>query len=254
VRAIQPGIESFSTRVLDLMKKGTTAATNVRLLVWCAELGIDVAWNILFGFPGEPPEEYARMAELLPLLSHLPPPGFAGKVRLDRFSPLFTAATDARPKPAYAWVFPLEDSLLARIAYFFDGASSDTSYADGVVRAAEAWAGHGAEDRPRLDVMSADRVAIVRDTREVAVRSTHVLSGDTLRVFSACDRGSPAASIARDLALPEAAVREELARLRDLRLVVELDERWVGLAVWRRRPEGAVSSRAPRAASLPVLR
>lgn len=256
VRAIQPGIESLSTTVLDLMKKGTTATTNLRLLVWCSELGIDVAWNILFGFPGEPAEEYARMAELVPLLVHLPPPSFVGPVRLDRFSPLFAATPDARPKPAYEWVFPLPPAVLHRIAYFFDSPEPlDTSYAGGVVQAAHAWADRRGTDRPQLDLLLTDRVAIVRDTRPVAVRSTHILSGDTLRVFLACDRGSSAGSIARSLELPAATVQGELARLRDLALVVELDGRWLGLPVWRGRPQPAPSSsRAPRQVPLPVLR
>jgi ribosomal peptide maturation radical SAM protein 1 len=253
VRAIQPGIESLSTKVLDLMKKGTTAAANVRLLVWCSELGIDVAWNVLFGFPGEPPEEYARMAELVPLLVHLPPPSFAGAVRLDRFSPLFAAAPDAVPKPAYAWTFPLPPAELKRVAYFFDSATpQDTSYADPLVRAVSAWAAAGAGgERPRLDVFQAGPIALVRDTRPTAVRSTHVLSGDTLRVFSACDRGSPAASIARALGLPAEVVEGELARLADAGLVVELDGRWVGLAVWGRRE--AATEAATRQVPLPVL-
>lgn len=255
VRAIQPGIESLGTKVLDLMKKGTTAATNLRLLVWCSELGIEVAWNILFGFPGEPPEEYARMAELVPLLVHLPPPSYVGPVRLDRFSPLFNAMPDARPKPAYEWVYPLPSPQLRRIAYFFDSpAPCDTSYADGLVRAVRAWADRDPADPPRLDLFPAGSLAIVRDTRPAAVRSTHVLTGDALRVFMSCDRGGRVETIAETLGLPAGAVRDELQRLRDLRLVVELDGRWVGLAVWKSRPQPPVaSSRGPRRSSLPVV-
>lgn len=257
VRAIQPGIESLSTKVLDLMKKGATAATNLRLLVWCAELGIDVAWNILFGFPGEPPEEYEKMAEVVPLLVHLPPPAYAGPVRLDRFSPLFTAEPDARPKPAYEWVFPLPPPLLARVAYFFDPpVEPDTSYAGDLVRAVRVWVdGSLAEDPPRLDLWPTESVAIVRDTRPAAVRSTHVLHGSALRVYMACERGGRADMIARTLEMPTGEVHDELRRLRDLRLVVELDGRWVGLAVCRRRLQPAtIPPRAPDRAALPVVR
>src|SRR5262249_29657454 len=49
VDQIQPGIESLSTPILRLMRKGVTAWQNVRLLKWCAELGIDVLWNLLYG-------------------------------------------------------------------------------------------------------------------------------------------------------------------------------------------------------------
>jgi hypothetical protein len=237
------------------MKKGTTAATNLRLLVWCSELGIDVAWNILFGFPGEPPEEYARMAELVPLLVHLPPPSYVGPVRLDRFSPLFDATPEARPKPAYEWVYPLPPPELRRIAYFFDSPTpADTSYAEGLVRAVRGWADRDPANPPRLELFPAESLAIVRDTRPAAVRSTHVLTGNALHVFMACDRGSRSGVIAEALGLPAGAVHDELSRLRDLGLVVELDGRWVGLAVWKSRPPAHMTpSKAPHRASLPVL-
>lgn len=255
VRAIQPGIESLSTEVLALMKKGTTAATNLRLLVWCAELGIDVAWNVLCGFPGEPAEEYARMAELVPLLVHLPPPSYVGPVRLDRFSPLFEATPGARPKPAYEWAFPLPPPLLSRIAYFFDPpVPLDTSYSDPLRRAVKAWTDRDPNDPPRLELWPTESVAIVRDTRPAAVRPTHILQGLALRVLLSCDGGSRAGSIARSLTLPEAAVEAELARLRDLGLVVELDGRWVGLAVFKNRMRPAAPiSRPARRPALPVV-
>ena len=81
----------LSTRVyklaspLKLMKKGVTGLQNVRVLKWCAADGIEVAWNLLYGFPGELPEEYDAMADLVPSLVHLPPPAL-GPIVIDRFS------------------------------------------------------------------------------------------------------------------------------------------------------------------------
>jgi ribosomal peptide maturation radical SAM protein 1 len=74
VRALQPGIESLSSPVLHLMRKGTTAFLNVRLIKYAAQSGLNLAWNMLYGFPGEDPSEYDRQASLVPLLSHLQPP------------------------------------------------------------------------------------------------------------------------------------------------------------------------------------
>ena len=62
VTAIQPGIESLSTPILKSMRKGVTGLQNIRLLKWCAEIGVTLSWNVLYGFPGEAPEEYERMA------------------------------------------------------------------------------------------------------------------------------------------------------------------------------------------------
>jgi radical SAM superfamily enzyme YgiQ (UPF0313 family) len=58
IHHVQPGIESLSDRVLRLMRKGTTALQNIQLLKWCREFGIRPEWNVLYGFPGEDPEDY----------------------------------------------------------------------------------------------------------------------------------------------------------------------------------------------------
>ncbi len=89
VTIIQPGIESLSDEVLQIMRKGVKALQNIQLLKWCKEIGIVPEWNILWGFPGESPAEYFRLAKMVPLLSHLQPPNFAISMRLDRFSPNF---------------------------------------------------------------------------------------------------------------------------------------------------------------------
>src|SRR5439155_6118718 len=85
ITRIQPGIESLSTNVLRLMGKGVTALQNIQLLRWCAEFGVHPGWNLLAGFPGEDPADYARQAAIVPLLTHLVPPQGVGEVRLDRF-------------------------------------------------------------------------------------------------------------------------------------------------------------------------
>jgi ribosomal peptide maturation radical SAM protein 1 len=124
VRRLEVGIESLSTPVLALMGKGTTALRCVQLLKWAREIGLTVVWNFLWGVPGEPVEDYERMARLVPLLSHLEPPNTVGAVRIDRCSPLFEdpgryGLTDARPYPAYGYVYDLPPAALDGLAYFF---------------------------------------------------------------------------------------------------------------------------------------
>src|SRR6185436_20133800 len=124
VTSIQPGIESFSDAVLTLMRKGVTALQNIQLLKWCTELGVRPYWNVLWGFPGEPPDDYQRMADMVPLLTHLVPPIGFGGLRLDRFSPNFFDAgklgfTNVRPLPSYQHVYPLPPPAVANLAYHF---------------------------------------------------------------------------------------------------------------------------------------
>lgn len=52
-RLLQPGIESMSSAILQLMRKGCTMLQNVRLLKWCLYYNIRVGWNLLTGFPGK---------------------------------------------------------------------------------------------------------------------------------------------------------------------------------------------------------
>jgi ribosomal peptide maturation radical SAM protein 1 len=124
ITRIQPGIESFSTKILKLMGKGVSGIQNIQLLKWCKEYGIKPFWNILFGFPGEDPEEYQRMAELLPLLSHLPAPESMGQIRIERFSPNFKfpnqfGFVNVQPYPAYFHIYPFSEEAVNNLAWYF---------------------------------------------------------------------------------------------------------------------------------------
>lgn len=123
VRHVQPGIESLSTTVLVLMRKGSSKLLNLRLLKWARYYGIEVSWNLLGGFPGETDADYADQISLVPLLHHLQPPRGTFRVWLERFSPFYTDASlgffNVRPHASYKHIYP-EHIDHAKIAYFFD--------------------------------------------------------------------------------------------------------------------------------------
>jgi ribosomal peptide maturation radical SAM protein 1 len=124
VDSMQPGIESLSTPILTLMRKGVTGFQNVRLLKWCAEYGVRPVWNIIYGFPGESPEEYERMAEVVPSLTHLDPPRLQHLI-LDRFSPYHARPGEfglevVGPVPHYKFLYPVDDDTLTELAYSFE--------------------------------------------------------------------------------------------------------------------------------------
>ena len=121
---VEVGIESLSSSVLGLVRKGVTALQCLQFLKWCRELGIAVVWNWLWGFPGEPVAEYARLARLVSSIPHLPPPNYVGPFRLDRFSPYFVhteahGLTSVDAYPAYRWVYPFPPETLKQLAYYF---------------------------------------------------------------------------------------------------------------------------------------
>ena len=124
ITRIQPGIESLSDHVLQLMEKGVGALQNIQLLKWCAQYGVYPFWNVLWGFPGETAKDYHQMIMMLPLLTHLTPPGVVAQIRLDRFSPNFEASHErgfcqVRPIPAYAHIYPFSLEDCSRLAYHF---------------------------------------------------------------------------------------------------------------------------------------
>lgn len=122
--SVQPGIESFSTHVLEIMRKNTTAVRNLELLKWTTYYGIHNAYNVLYGFPGETAADYAAQAEVIRRIPHLQPPYAMALARPDRGSPMFTSPDDhaiafLRPSGCYRHIYP-KDYDLARIAYFFE--------------------------------------------------------------------------------------------------------------------------------------
>jgi radical SAM superfamily enzyme YgiQ (UPF0313 family) len=99
VRSIQPGIESLSTPVLALMRKGVSGAQNVNTLRWASYYGIHVGWNLLYGFPGETTADYAQQLAL-PWLRHLQPPeGAAASGWSDTAPSLRPAQLPGAPHP-----------------------------------------------------------------------------------------------------------------------------------------------------------
>jgi len=124
VNAIQPGVESLNTHVLDLMKKGVTSLQNIQMLKWCQQFGVDPKWNLLYGFPGETPEDYEKLHETIDSINHLPPPVKCGSFRLDRFSPFFRDSSDyglvdVRPFEIFRFIYPLPPERISNLVYFF---------------------------------------------------------------------------------------------------------------------------------------
>ena len=219
IGGFQLGIETFSTPLLKLMNKGTTAVQNLQTLKWLSEAGAVVEWNFLYGFPGEDPAEYAALAEMLPSLYHLPPPQACGRVRADRFSPYFTnpeafGIANLRPSAAFAHVFPFPRDALARLAYHFDFDYADgrriEEYVGPFLQRVAAW--REVSGGAALSMFDrGDGVLLLHDTRPGAAVFQRRLSGLARAVYLFCDEGQTLAKILafaarRDAAADEAAV------------------------------------------------
>ena len=189
VTHIQPGIESLSSRVLRLMLKGARAAQNINLLRWASYYGIEVGWNLLWGFPGETEQDYAEQAALLPHLVHLPPPTSAGRVWIERFSPLFADSPTKTPEASYRYVYPSSVDL-RKAAYFFDydlhGALPDGAY-EGFLKSFAAWSGAwSGPRRPGLTFWSSPGLVQIYDTRHDGAEGTYTFEGPLADLYAAC--------------------------------------------------------------------
>lgn len=239
VRWVQPGIESLSDRTLSLMRKGVTELQNVQLLKWCAEFGILVSWNHLFGFPGEDESEVEQIAHDAETLQHLEPPMSSAVLHMDRFSPYFDQAEEyglapiraARP---YAHVYPYPDDVMQRLAYFFDtdhflekeDSPAFTVLHDAMVR----WR----ELAPRAHLIAVPRrdALLLLDTRTCTTRRLHRLTGNARRVYEAASEIASRKAIAKAVG-PDVEASEVdalLAQLEADRLLLVRNERALALA------------------------
>jgi ribosomal peptide maturation radical SAM protein 1 len=219
VTHLQPGLESLSSHVLRLMDKGVRAAQNVNLLRWARYYGIDVAWSVLWGFPGETAEDYAEQATAVPHLVHLQPPEGSGRIRLERFSPMHAeperfGIVRREPDRSYRYVYP-ERVNLDRVAYFFDyavdGALPENSY-DPLLQALAGWTqAWGSEPRPALTYRAAPDVLQIYDTRYPERGGTYTFEGTLAEIYLACtDRPTTATAVRDRLRLrPSAGFVEE---------------------------------------------
>jgi ribosomal peptide maturation radical SAM protein 1 len=246
VRAIQPGIESLSSRVLKLMRKGSTRLINVRLLKWASYYGMSVTWNMLCGFPGESSEDYEEQKRLMPLLYHLPPPDGCGPVWVERFSPYFTDKSfpveNIRPKRAYSLIWPAETVALEKIAYFFDAEMGGTISQD-EFRALNAAVGTWRQQwsnghRPTLSYTRAPDWLQVIDLRVPERPQIHALHDERAAVYElcseswrtpadlqrACEKSTPAFKVSDD------DMRKVLGELCEMGLMLEEDQRFLSLA------------------------
>jgi len=263
IKYVQAGIEGLNTEVLNAMKKGVKTWQNIQLLKWTREFGILCTYNLLWGLPGENDQWYAETAALLPSIEHLAP-GAVLKLRFDRFSDYHRRPSDfglrLRPHPVMSLVYPLDESDLQELSYFFEdeshsaetsvpvhGGDVAVSRPPGVrqlCRAVKSWidAFFKSPLQPILALSDrGDRLEIL-DTRSCASERWHYLAGPLRSLYLLGD-GAPRLErirylLERDFALRVSdkeveGMREELRRRR---LVLELDGRLVSLAIPGEQP------------------
>ena len=241
VNTIQPGIESFSTRVLKLIRKGTTGLQNVELLKWCKTFGVKCNWNLMYGLPGEESSEYEEMVSLIAGLHHLEPPQGCGPVRVDRFSPFFVnpekfGLSNVRSDRSYAYVYDLPESELVNLAYYFEHDYADgrnpSTYTAALHEAIEAWEA----DAGGSGLLYNDdgKTLTIQDHRGGALQPVIHLDGVERALYLFCDRSHSWKALVEEASRAgwtETDVDAMLRRWLELRLVAKADGRYLALAL-----------------------
>ncbi|MEY4549982.1 MAG: hypothetical protein RL685_6177 [Pseudomonadota bacterium] len=244
VRHVQPGIESLSTPVLKLMRKGVRASQNVNLMRWARYYGIGVAWNLIYGFPGEQLADYERQTQLMKHLLHLQPPTGCAQVWLERFSPLYRErdnfpAARIAPEASYSYVYPRATNL-DTLAYFFDYELQGTlpvEQLQGMRNVAGQWSERwqGAARRPTLTFFRSEDFLQIDDARGGDDKQeTHTFEGPLALVYQALsDAPLSISQLIRKLGLsfPPEAVKGALDEFCRRGLMLEDEGMYLSLAL-----------------------
>lgn len=247
LRHLTPGIESFITPVLQLMRKGSTCLQNIQTLKWCRQFGVFPCWYYLVGFPGEKPEHYAGQAELVDAICHLQPPfmGALVQVRFDRFSPYFMTPDDfkirnLRPYPSYRYIYPrIQEKVLNDLAYFFvgefDGKEMIAEYTASLGAAVGRW--YANQPACALFSINLENKLVICDYRPSARTFIHALAGTEKIIYEECDSICTKARLLKRLNDELGEIVDEIdidAILQSLikeKLIVHEDGKYLALAV-----------------------
>jgi len=245
VMSVQPGIESLSTPILRLMRKGVTGLMNIRLLKWCAEIGVTPVWNLLYGFPHEPPEEYERMAELIPSLVHLEAPQCM-PIQVERFSPYFKSPEEfglelTGPEPPYRYLYQVSPDALRNIAYEFghrykDGRDPET-YTEKMREAVRRWRERSPAGVNSLFYRCGPGFVTVYDRRPGFEAADYRLEGAEAKIYLGCDGGATPDALCRNVTddrnepFGVGEIEEFLNELVESRLVYREGKRFLSLAI-----------------------
>jgi ribosomal peptide maturation radical SAM protein 1 len=264
ITEIQPGLESLSTAALKRVRKGTTALQNIRLLKWCAALGIRVHWNIIHDLPGDDSTEYLAMAAAARDCFHLDAPNLI-PLSVERFSPYHDSPEAfgievLGPRAHYRHVYPVDSSVLNDIAYAFEhrlrepgavepGLSTLRTVVDEWQSAPQQSSGNA------LALLRGPGFSVIRDRRAGRAAADYRLGEVESHIYEACDSGLPVTAVCETLGSSspsETHVLEFLEALVEAGLAFKEGGRYLGLAV-ESRPSPAAATQDLRNSRLATL-
>ena len=236
--SVQPGVESFSTHLLKVMKKHTTGMRNLELIKWCTYYGINNLYNILVRFPGETSLDYQVHCEIIPQILHWQPPWAIAKARADRGSPMYTepesqGVTQLVPSPCYDYLFPKDKFNLQRVSYYFehemDNTLGDAQY-DELFGIVAGWQQRWQQrPRPFLTYRKALATMIIDDGRDGSPRSATYV-GNPVALYEYCADARSRKEISAKFKDADW-IEDDLSEFIEQGFMIHLDGRYLSLAL-----------------------
>jgi len=228
------GIESLNTNNLGLLRKGTQAYQNIRLLKWGFGYGINVLWFQLYGCPGEKTEDFNAIIQLIPYISHLLPPKSVELIGMHRFSPLYEerdklTLQNVRPDKIYDSIYNLPKEQLEKLAYYFEYDKGPFEYIDSLNQTVNEW--HNLVGKSIFFFIRYDNKLFFYDSRPIAKELNPILSGLEKDIYLACDAGIHLKNLVEQFNIEENEIICILERLCSRNLIILIDDRYLNLAV-----------------------
>jgi len=228
------GIESLDTEMLTLLRKGTKAYQNIRLLKWAFMYGVNIEWFILCACPGENSQMYIRSKERISYLSHLPPPKSFDDIELHRFSPLYEerkslGLKNVRPNHAYSKFYNLPDEQLNELAYYFEYDYEPPKEVDDLRKAVQEW-----KDNYSSEIFFSiefNNCLYFYDSRAIAKQEIFFITRDVKAIYLLCDSGATQTQLIEKSCLDMPNLQQILQTLLSKNLIMEIDNLYLSLAV-----------------------
>lgn len=256
VKCIQPGIENFHNEILKRLNKGNKTWTNIELLKWTREFGIDTIWLMLYALPDDMDDWYKEIAEILPLINHLQPPLKMNRILYTRFSRYHNNPgkynLKLKPLNGYSYVYPLLEEDIEEFAYFFYNENQANfnndmaekkglvSFLNGVNEWFLAWRPfklNQAHEPVLLRMEETEKGLNILDTRACSVEKQIKLNGIQTAVYKICDTASKVEKILSKLEekgypnLTRDEIESILEDLQQKKILVKIEDRFLSLAV-----------------------
>ena len=204
---VQPGIENFSSGVLQIMKKGVKGIQQAAFLKYASENGLLALYYVLYGFPGEQPEMYQEMERNVRKLVHLEPPRAVVPIHYDRFNPYHqnpeSFGLRLRPASQYRVFYPFSEDVSSRLVYLFERDDSPQfPYVAGLKTEVQNW-----QETYRLSAIrnkgsalswtQAGDAILIDDRRSGFPRRRYRLLNHAVHVFHALDSPTTLQAVAK---------------------------------------------------------